>query len=288
MESVKDILFSIKDWFKDRIGNPFFAAFIFAWLVLNWRVALIVFDDLTAIEKIRMLDQKFFTGEWDWFIYSFWWPSILAMAYVIFSPPLFQLTSGYHRWQQHRSAKLILRVDKIEPLTQEQAQILRDDRLQARLELKDQIKKHQILQSEYLIEIDRLQKTLAESGVGAVHPISANEIAPSAPPVVQSEYQGKVKNIAAILSVSARSLLAEACNTENGLISVPSGQGDLTVIVGNHLVVDSTSPNRHQSAFRAALSELGQNSLMQVVANTDIAYKITQLGYDVNDSYQDE
>jgi hypothetical protein len=51
---MNDLLISIKDWFKDRVSNPFYSVFIFSVIVHNWKFFYIFFGP----NNVDLLDLK--------------------------------------------------------------------------------------------------------------------------------------------------------------------------------------------------------------------------------------
>lgn len=171
METLKEIVASIRDWLRERVVNPFFAAFIVAWLAVNWRVVLILLGEMTAYQKLVWLDQRLYPEAWHWPFFGLIWPSALALIYVLVTPPIFRALAKYHRLQQHKSTTAMLEADKIEPISPDRAELLIRERIKARADLKSEVARFAELEGDYLDQIERLQKVLAKRERGT----SANE-----------------------------------------------------------------------------------------------------------------
>lgn len=163
MDSVKDIFVSFKDWLHERVSNPLIAAFVATWLVLNWRVLLILFDNKPAIDKIRLLDQKFFTEWWHWPYYGLLSPLIAAVIYVSASPMLFRFITVRYRKQQHKSKLAMLEADQIEPISPDEAARLRAAYIDVRLKLKAAAESAKIAETDLLDRIQTLTNELEVS-----------------------------------------------------------------------------------------------------------------------------
>jgi hypothetical protein len=188
METLRDIALSVRDWLKERVGNPFFAAFIVAWFAVNWRVVLILTGEMTAHQKISWLDQRLYPEMWHWPFFGLILPSVLALFYILVTPPMFRWVSTYHREQQHKNTIALLKADKIEPVSPERAERLIHERIRARSELKRGTARFAELESEYLDQIEKLQKQIEESQ----NRVKENE--PEIPPADAAESTDNLKN----------------------------------------------------------------------------------------------
>lgn len=80
---------------KYRFNNPLGYAFIFSWIVVNWKaVYYFLFSDEKAADKISYLHKMYITDA----SVSYWWivflPALLAMSYVIFAPVISNIATG--------------------------------------------------------------------------------------------------------------------------------------------------------------------------------------------------
>jgi hypothetical protein len=80
---------------KYRFNNPLGYAFIFSWIVVNWKaVYYFLFSDEKAADKISYLHKMYITDA----SVSYWWivflPALLAMSYVILAPVISNIATG--------------------------------------------------------------------------------------------------------------------------------------------------------------------------------------------------
>jgi hypothetical protein len=160
LETLKDILESVRDWFRTRFTNPLFAAFIVAWLTMNWRVVLALLSDVPYTQKISWLDKNLYPAWWHWPAYGFVFPMAVALAYVVVSPPIFRVITTYYRKQQHKSAAALLLADAVKPLSPEEGQRLLKERVAAKVAARAAAERFTAAESDYIDQIAKLQAAL--------------------------------------------------------------------------------------------------------------------------------
>lgn len=84
MESVKETIASFAEAFKERLRNPFLAAFLISWIFCNWRpLVYIMFANVSIEHRILHIDDLY-SSLWD----SVLFPLILATLYTFGMPYL--------------------------------------------------------------------------------------------------------------------------------------------------------------------------------------------------------
>ncbi|MDF2462292.1 MAG: hypothetical protein K0Q43_527 [Ramlibacter sp.] len=183
METLKDVFESLRDWFKTRFTNPLFAAFVIAWLAMNWRVVLALFSDVPYRAKVEWIDFHLYPEPWHWPAYGFVFPMLVALFYVAFSPPIFRRITTYYRKEQHKSAAAMLAADAIKPISPDEAQRIIKERVDAKLALRGARAQFTAAENDYIDQIAKLQASLdrvmAGVGTGAIEPAKVEEQAPS-------------------------------------------------------------------------------------------------------------
>jgi hypothetical protein len=165
METLKEILSSVADWFKHRIINPFFAAFIFAWLTINWRLVLAILSDEKYREKIRWIDQTLYPRPWEASWYCLFQPLAIAAFYIFAGPYIFRYIISYYRQQQNATKKRLMEVDSLAVVSVEEATRLRRERFNAQIELKQVRETASQREADSLQEIEDLRRQLSVSSV---------------------------------------------------------------------------------------------------------------------------
>ncbi len=79
-----DLIKGITDSYKERLKNPLLSSFLFSWLIVNWKVVLvIVFSEISVLDRIRVVDSEYSEMK-----YLLWLPICASMFYVILLPYL--------------------------------------------------------------------------------------------------------------------------------------------------------------------------------------------------------
>ncbi|MFL9926015.1 hypothetical protein PQR62_17190 [Herbaspirillum lusitanum] len=129
MDSIKEVMSSVVDWFKNRAINPFFAAFIFSWVTVNWRLILALVSDESYRKKIEWIDTRLYPDLWNSVLFCLIEPMVLAALYVLCGPPIFRRVLTYYRRQQHLTRHQLMLADKITPIDQARAERLVAERV---------------------------------------------------------------------------------------------------------------------------------------------------------------
>ncbi|QBP76009.1 hypothetical protein E2K99_13780 [Herbaspirillum huttiense] len=160
MESLKEVASSIADWIKSRMVNPFYAAFLFAWLALNWRVVLALGSDVAFREKIAYIDNTLYPGAFFPWLYCFAYPLLSALLYVLLSPHIFRLLIRYWRREQLKTREGVKKDDGLELLSKEEADALQQKVYDALLQKRLVERKAIGETAEFVSEIARLKEEM--------------------------------------------------------------------------------------------------------------------------------
>jgi hypothetical protein len=273
MDTFKDVFLSIRDWFKDRVGNPFFASFLVAWLILNWRVVLVLFSDMTALDKITWLDTRLYPERWHWTYYGLVTPLATAALYVALSPHILRKVSVYCRKEQHKSTGAILQADGIQPISPDLAQRLIQERITARLNLKKERTRFAELETDYLDQIENLQKQLNPKQTN-------NESKNQSDQSTELHPKSFLREAAENLSVKATEILDAACNA-GGFIEYRQFLNGKLLKAGDKNLLPPNVTSREVAEWEAAIDELKDKAVIQ--DNGIHSYKVTKRGYDIHD-----
>ncbi|MCL1138101.1 hypothetical protein [Shewanella pneumatophori] len=110
-----------------RINNPFGGAFLFSWIILNWKtVYFFILGDGTVLSKIKIIENYYLTkeGEMSYF-YLIWLPAFAATLFIALAPALSNLATTIWLWSDRKSASLRIKfIEKSIPISPEdQAQM---------------------------------------------------------------------------------------------------------------------------------------------------------------------
>lgn len=125
MDAVKDFFGSIREYVRDKTANPFWGAYVVAWVAVNFRLIAVLLGSGETAEKIAYIDGTLYPS-WIAWLARFWLgPLALAIVFVVVSPFLQRWVSTFTRARDAETIRQLLRIEEQEPLTKEQADRLR-------------------------------------------------------------------------------------------------------------------------------------------------------------------
>ena len=87
MNSIKELIFSMFETSRDRIKNPITGAFMFSWIIINWRIILILIFSAKKVEdKIAYIEANYVDIN-----INFWIPLGFAIFYSLILPYIMAL-----------------------------------------------------------------------------------------------------------------------------------------------------------------------------------------------------
>ena len=177
METIHEVISSIRTYLSERLRNPFYGAFFVAWVVLNFRLVLILIGDGTWAAKINFIDTRLYVTWWHWAIYGYLVPIVAASLYVLTTPFISRWVSIFQRVTEKTTKARLLAIDGEVPLTRAEADQLRQKLFEAiegkRLEQRRAQGENQELQLQINLLVDENKKLRDQvdksgSGKGAV------------------------------------------------------------------------------------------------------------------------
>lgn len=125
METIKELIDSIRINVLNRVTNPLIGSFAIAWAVWNFRIILVVFSEGDWKTKIDYIDKTLMQTWQDWILHGYLAPLSVALAWVLISPILFRRMMVYHREQLAKTAAAVMVADDKQPIGTEEANRLR-------------------------------------------------------------------------------------------------------------------------------------------------------------------
>jgi hypothetical protein len=132
METVRDVLDSVRAFVKARIANPLYVGYAFAWLILNFRLVLVLVGEGNWRDKIAYIDNSLYPKAWHWAWYGFGYPLTLALLFVVCSPFVYRWVTVFLRSREKATVSLLLEIAGETPLPQAAAGQLRKSLLAER------------------------------------------------------------------------------------------------------------------------------------------------------------
>ena len=157
MDTIRDLLFSLRVQLRERLKNLLYGSFIIAWSILNFRLLLVLFGDGKWAEKITYIDSKLYPNWSAWALYGYALPLVAALSYVLASPFVNRAVARFVRQQERETASMLLEIEGEIPVSKAEAELLRKGLLKERalrIELQNDATE---VQAELSRQIDALQ-----------------------------------------------------------------------------------------------------------------------------------
>ncbi|MDB5286188.1 MAG: hypothetical protein JWR05_1137 [Mucilaginibacter sp.] len=156
----------------ERTTSPFWGAFIFSWLICNWKIVFIIFvinEDKLFLNKIEYISNNFI----DWkpiVLYPFISTVILITIFPLLSNGAYWMTIIYAKWRLDKRNE----VEKKQLLTIEQSIAIRLSNTQLQESYSRLVSDKEAEITALKLENDELNKQLSEPGQVLVDRIAQN------------------------------------------------------------------------------------------------------------------
>lgn len=97
MDAVKDFFSSIREYVRDKTANPFWGAYVLAWLAVNFRLIVVLLGAGEAAQKIAYIDDTLYPSWAAWLVRFWLGPMALAGFFVVASPFLQRWVTTFTR-----------------------------------------------------------------------------------------------------------------------------------------------------------------------------------------------
>lgn len=167
---MKDIVNSFKAHMYERTSSPLLGAFIFYWIIFNYKFLIVLFSDLKPIEKFNEISSNVYPTELEQYGYGIIFPIIITLVYILIFPII---SNRIHKiWIKHQnqlkeiSNGKVLTKKEFGELQQKftELELSFDDKFHKKdseiLKLKSSIEKKDTLIFEYQSKIDSFEKTI--------------------------------------------------------------------------------------------------------------------------------
>lgn len=163
MDTIKEVFGSVFESLRDRLGNPLVGSYIFAWLLWNFRLVLVLIGDGSGgwAEKIAYIDNKLMVSSWDWFLHGLAMSLLFSCLWVFCFPFVSRQILVFDRAQRFRTSHAILKAEEKKP-------ILEGEAMQLRIRLRDDREAWEKERILLLKEIESLEARIRPSSTGDV------------------------------------------------------------------------------------------------------------------------
>lgn len=102
---MQELFNDVRNYFNERLNSPLVISYVAAWLFFNYKVPLWLFSELSANEKIALVDAYLHSG-WDSTLHAYGWPALISFVYVFILPVPAGLATAWTLLYQNVMAKL--------------------------------------------------------------------------------------------------------------------------------------------------------------------------------------
>jgi hypothetical protein len=267
METLKELLGSIRLQLAERTSNPLTGAFLIAWPITNYRLFIVLAGDGEWQKKIDYIDKHLYP-EWTLTLSNaFCIPFFFALFYVFLYPPIADRIVNMHKRRQIAQRKVALELESITPLTQDEANYLRDRIAKERLEWKTE-------KAQFQAEIDDMTSAMRMSSVSAKRQTSAPNRATTPPlptnkPAVKSASEGSSLETAKKPEVASNNAKKEearfAADEEKGTWRIPPAALPEAGISTQYKLADEGIPFRSARLLKFLL-QIGKDISIPAIA----------------------
>lgn len=163
MDTVREIFDSLRRHLRDRIANPLYAAYAFAWAVLNFRLLLVLLGDGQWRDKIQYIDGTLYRDHSERFYRGFLHPVLIAVAFVLAAPFIQRWISVFLRGREKVTTEQLLAIAGETPLSPEAADALRGGLLKEKHNRLEERRAFETQISELSAQIDLLNTRLSKA-----------------------------------------------------------------------------------------------------------------------------
>ncbi|MDI9853610.1 hypothetical protein [Comamonas sp. 17RB] len=137
MDDAKNLMLSMMNTLKERIGNPLIGAFATAWVVWNFKIVLVIFSKGDGGWKAKN-DYIFkdLMQDWsDWLLHGYVVPLGIACIWIFALPPILRKISCWHEKQNNLTREKLFEATQEKVLSKADEQALREHILAERLKI---------------------------------------------------------------------------------------------------------------------------------------------------------
>lgn len=122
---MKDLFDSLNEHVKDRFSSPLAGAFIFSWLLWNYKILFILFSDVKPWVKFGFISDHVWTSPIVTLVHVLIGPAITAVLYILAYPFPARWVWAYNAMHKRKSELKRQEVEEETPITKEEADRLR-------------------------------------------------------------------------------------------------------------------------------------------------------------------
>lgn len=156
MDTLREVLDSLKVHVRDRVSNPLYGAFLVSWVVFNYRLLLVLIGEGTWRDKITFIDLTLYpTAEFS-FQRGLVFPLLTSAIFVILAPFIRRWVTVFIAERDAVTSGELLRIKRETPLAPDAADALRRSLFDERQRRIDETRKLEAQVAELNTQVDLL------------------------------------------------------------------------------------------------------------------------------------
>ncbi|TGM10686.1 hypothetical protein EHQ81_18845 [Leptospira selangorensis] len=216
---IEKLVNNIYDFLKERLSSPFLVSLLFSWLIINWKIVVILFGtdaQMNPSQRITFIEKNYVNS-----CFNYWYPLISASAYTVVYPFISLGISLLWSKIDFEKKRLLNKIYRNRLLTLEESLELRDriERIDSEFERMLKNKDEQIkglkLQIEELQVIDEIPEQKSENDSSKNKIFEAVEIIQK----LKSAFPKGEGNVRVIINRVSNSTLLQGEGVDQGIVS---------------------------------------------------------------------
>lgn len=138
---IEDIIKSVKASLYERSTSPLFGALAISWILWNYRVWLVVFSGMPALDKIGYLQEAMYTDPWEKAIFLAIGPVITAALFLFVYPYPAKWVFRFWRRKQKELRDIRTEIEGDTLLSLEESRRIRGQLIEIQKEYDEQLRK---------------------------------------------------------------------------------------------------------------------------------------------------
>lgn len=155
VNTMKDVINSIRLQISERLNSPLFGSFVISWVAWNHRLLAVLFSGLPVNEKFTLIDTKLYPDNWTIWKTSAILPFSTAVLFILLYPVISKFFYAYWLRRNNELKQLRDNIENATLLTREESHALR----MAMIKIKDEYEETINRQS---MEIETLKRNAVQ------------------------------------------------------------------------------------------------------------------------------
>lgn len=107
---------TISSQIASRLGSPLLFSYVLAFVILNYKISLLIFSNVPYEEKVRVVDGLLSQGEFDLIATAYLYPLLFSVAYTFVYPVIEVLVAAYLALVDNFKSWIVILIERKKPL----------------------------------------------------------------------------------------------------------------------------------------------------------------------------